>query len=137
MLVVTAAGNIGKDAQVRKAGQSDVCSFSVATERKDRGEKKTIWIDCSIWGARGVALAQYLVKGTKVAIAGELSTREHEGKTYLQCRVDQVTLLGGGKRSDEPPEPRPGPANNGRGGDDEIPFLFNVSSEGTERWWRF
>src|SRR5699024_9219998 len=40
------------------------------------------------------ALQQYLTKGQKVAITGEHGTREHDGKTYTTCRVDNVTLIG-------------------------------------------
>lgn len=49
-------------------------------------------------GKRGEALASHLTKGTAVAVSGDLGRREHEGKTYLTVRVDQVTLLGGGDR---------------------------------------
>jgi hypothetical protein len=32
-------------------------------------------------------------------VTGDLWTREYEGKTYLQVRVNDVTMLGGGERS--------------------------------------
>ena len=94
---ITIAGNIGKDAVTRTIPNSGdkVTSWSVAVEERQGQEKRTIWFDCNLWGKRGEALAQYLTKGGKVAVSGELSTREHEGKTYLTIRADQVTLLGG------------------------------------------
>jgi single-strand DNA-binding protein len=52
-----------------------------------------------------------------------LSTRDHEGRTYLTIRAEQITLLGGGK-SDERPAQRD-PARQAPVQDDmdsEIPF---------------
>jgi single-strand DNA-binding protein len=123
MKTITIAGNIGKDAQTRQAGQDNVTSFTVAVEDRRGQEKGTLWFDVSVWGKRGDALAQYLTKGNKVAVAGELSTREHEGKTYLTVRADQITLLGGSR--DKPADPaRQAPDRRAPAGgmDDEIPF---------------
>lgn len=140
------AGNLGRDAEVRATQGGGVCSFSVAVEQRVKQEKKTTWVRCSMWGKRGETLSQYLTKGTRVAVAGELTLREYEGKTSLECRVSEVTLLGGGQRN-EPPEPRPGPASAGGGFSDadygnkpgevdEIPFALNVTTESSERWWK-
>lgn len=96
---ITIAGNIGKDAVTRKTQNGDaVTSWSVAVEEIQGQEKRSIWFDCNFWGKRGENLAQYLIKGGKVAVAGELSTRDYEGKTYLTIRANQVLLLGGKKQ---------------------------------------
>lgn len=98
---ITIAGNLGRDAELRNAGSSQVLGFAVAVEHRDGQNKSTIWFDCSLWGKRGEVLAQYLTKGTKVAVAGDLATREHNGKTYLQVRADNVTILGGGGQGNQ------------------------------------
>lgn len=95
---ITIAGNLGRDAELRSVGQSQVLGFAVAVEHRDGQNKSTMWFDCSLWGKRGEALAQYMTKGTRVAVSGDLSTREHNGKTYLQVRADQVSILGGGQQ---------------------------------------
>ena len=126
MKSITIAGNIGKDAVTRHTQQVDsVTSFSVAVEERTGQSKRTIWFDCSVWGKRGDALAQYLTKGGKVAVSGDLSTREHDGKTYLTVRASEVTLLGGNQREDV--SRQQAPAQGARTGgvpdlDDEIPF---------------
>lgn len=98
MKTISIAGNLGKDAVTRTTQSGDkVTSWSVAVEERAGQEKRTIWFDCTLWGKRGEALAQYLTKGTKVAVSGELSTREHDGRTYLTVRAEAVTLLGGGE----------------------------------------
>jgi single-strand DNA-binding protein len=96
MKTITIAGNIGKSAETRTTqGGDKVTSWSVAVEERTGKEKSTIWFDCSLWGKRGESLAPYLTKGGKVAVSGDLGKREHEGKTYLTIRADQVTLMGG------------------------------------------
>ncbi len=94
MINITVAGKLGKDAEIRAAGKDNVTSFSVASDSKYGKEKTTIWIDCSIFGKRGEALAPYLKKGNPVTVVGELTQREHNGKTYLGCRVDHIELQG-------------------------------------------
>jgi single-strand DNA-binding protein len=52
-----------------------------------------------MFGERGVKLAEYLKKGTQVAVSGEASLNEFtnkqgENKSSLQCNVNNVTLLG-------------------------------------------
>ena len=99
MLNAVIAGNIGKSAETRNAGQSTVTSFAVAVEQRGRDGKKTQWVNCSLWGQRGEKLANYLTKGTRVCVSGELTTREYNGKTYLEINASDVTLLGGGDRT--------------------------------------
>ena len=73
---LTIAGNIGKDAEVRKTQDGTVVTgFSVAVEDRSGREKQTLWFDCSIWGQRGEKLAQYLTKGSKVTVSGDFGTR--------------------------------------------------------------
>lgn len=122
MKSVTIAGNIGRNAETRNTQSGDsVTGFSVAVEERQGQDKRTIWFDVSVWGKRGSSLAQYLTKGTRVAVAGDLSTREYDGKTYLTIRADQVTLLGGGERQERREEPQTrGPVDDLDG--DDFPF---------------
>jgi single-strand DNA-binding protein len=136
MKQITIAGNIGKSAETRTTqGGDKVTSWSVAVEERTGKEKSTIWFDCSLWGKRGESLASYLTKGGKVAVSGDLGKREHEGKTYLTIRADQVTLMGGKSeggetRSGDYAPSVGGQANSGgfansrdiRDLEDEIPF---------------
>lgn len=92
---VTIAGRLGKDAELRRTQSGDpVLSFSVAVDDGYGQNKRTLWFDCSVWGKRGEALADHLSKGSAVAVSGDLSTREYEGKTYLTVRVNELTLQG-------------------------------------------
>lgn len=128
MKVITIAGRIGKSAELRRTQNGDpVLSFPVAVDDGYGQNKSTIWFDCSIWGKRGEALERHLVKGTPVTVSGDLGRREHEGKTYLTIRVNDVTMQGGKSQSDRPSQSGYGEQHSSYGDapadlDDEIPF---------------
>lgn len=125
---ITIAGRLTRDAVTRDAGSDRVTSFSVAVDNRQGKEKSTMFFDASLWGKRGEALAQYLTKGSSVSVSGDLGTREHEGKTYLTVRVNDVTLQGGGQARDEHDQ-RADDDRGGGGGapqydlSDDIPFV--------------
>jgi single-strand DNA-binding protein len=132
MKIITIAGTIGRDAEVRRTQNGDaIAGWSVAVNSREGGQEQTTWFDCSLFGKRGEALAPYLRKGGKVTVCGEFSTREHGGKTYLQVRVSDVTLQGDSNRREEQAGPREDRTSDRRapvgrqGADDdfdEIPF---------------
>jgi len=130
MLIATASGALGKDAEYKRTqGDAEFCSFSVATENGYGDRKVTQWVDVTKWGKGSEGLTKLLTKGRSVTVIGELTTREHNGKTYLQLRADHVKLgSGGNSASSGPPTHR---NQNGFGGskppvtdelDDSVPF---------------
>lgn len=125
MKSITVAGGITKDAVTRSTQSGDkVTGFSVAVSEGFGDSKRTLYFDCSYWGKRGEAVAQYLTKGGKVAVSGELSTREHEGRTYLTINANQVTLLGGkSDRQDDNRQERQQDSSGSRADlDEDLPF---------------
>lgn len=134
MLHVIIAGNLGKDAVAKSThNNKDYCSFPVAATIGWGDKKQTIWIDVTKWGEGSQGLAKLLRKGSKVTVIGELSTREHEGKTYLQCRATDVALQGdaqGGERQERGGQG--GTDYGAQGGgfaddlDDDIPFISDA-----------
>jgi single-strand DNA-binding protein len=101
MFTGTVSGHVGKDAELRNAGSTQVLSFSVASTAKVKNEKVTTWVNCSMFGARAVALQQYITKGGRVVVVGEISTRTYTnnvGKdiTSIEMNVSNVDLIGGG-----------------------------------------
>src|SRR5690606_37857227 len=132
MNVLSLTGNLGRDAEVRQAGSSTVCGFSVAMTSGYGDKKQTVWVSCSIWGKQAEgALPSYLKKGQQVAVTGELSTREYEGKTYLELRVNTIDLIGkrdeGGQAAPQQqrqaaPVQHQAPAQAAGSFDDDVPF---------------
>lgn len=106
MLTITLAGRTGRDAEYKTLqGGSEFCRFSVAAETGFGERKVTTWVDVTKWGKGSEGLSRILRKGSSVAVSGEMTLREHEGRTYVQCRADHVAILGtpnGGQREDRP-----------------------------------
>lgn len=126
---ITIAGRLGGDATHRATDNSEVTSFNMAVDYGYGDKKETYWWSVSMWGKRGAGLAPHLRKGSSVTVTGEFSAREHEGKTYFQCRANDITLQGGksedsGQRG-QSGTPYDGESRGGgRGADlsDDIPF---------------
>lgn len=127
MQILTIAGNIGKDAEIRRTqGGDPIASFSVAVDTgkdRDGNKRPAAWFDCSIWGKRAEALARYIRKGGKVTVSGRPTARAHEGKVYMGVNVDQITLQGGGQEAGTAQQ---GGAPAGGFDSSEIPFSPSV-----------
>lgn len=98
---VILVGNLGKDPEVRRTNNGDpVVNFSLATteswrdkatgERKDRTE----WHDVVIFNENLAKVAEnYLRKGSKVYIEGQLQTREWDDQQSGQKRRRTEVVL--------------------------------------------
>ena len=121
-------GRVGKDAESRfTPSGKPVLSWSLAVDSGFGDAKQTLWLDCALWGDRGEILAQYVTKGSRLGVTGELGTREHEGKTYLRLNVRDVTLCGGkreesGAGKTHSAQPRKPPTSALDDDGDSIPF---------------
>lgn len=133
MQVLIIAGTVGKDAQLRNAGQDKVLSFSLAVDNgKDAqgNRRESTWYDCSLWGKRAEALERHITKGSKLTLQGTPSARAHDGKAYLGIRVQELTFMGGGGERqqsqggyDQSPRGYGAPQSNAQDdGFDSIPF---------------
>jgi len=96
---IVIAGRLTRDAELRRTQNGEpVLGFSVAVDDGYGQNKRALFFDCSLFGKRGESLGNHLGKGTSVTVSGDFSTREHNGKTYLTVRVNELTLQGGGAR---------------------------------------
>lgn len=110
---ITIAGRTTRDAELRRLQDgTPVLSFSVAVDDRVSKDKGTLYFDCSMFGNRAAALEQHITKGTALTVSGDLGRREHDGKTYLQVRVNDVTLQGAKPQSDAPARKREEPAGS-------------------------
>ncbi len=131
------AGRLGRDAELKDAGQYQVCEFAVAVDVGFGDKKHTVWVDCGYWGKPGVAVQPYLTKGKSVSVSGEFdletfTKRDGTGGAKIKCRVSQVTLQGGkddaakpalsGRPDDWKPPAKSAAAAPAGDLDDDIPF---------------
>lgn len=95
-------GKLGKDAEVKDVNGTAVAQFSVAETVGFGDKKQSIWYDCSLWGKQAQSsFIDYLSKGREVVVFGELTTHEHNGKTYLKVRIQDIKLTSGTKDSNQ------------------------------------
>ena len=135
MLMITAAGTVGRDAELRRTQNGDaVLGFSIAIDNgkdRDGNRRDATWVRCSIWGKRADSLEQYIKKGTKIACTGRPSVSVYNDKGSLELSVDNFTFMGsandrsgghGNTDYDQSPEIDNGTSQGSAQFDDEIPF---------------
>ena len=95
---LTIIGNLTADPEMRTTPNGKtVTNFTVAVSRK--GDKdKTDYFRCAAWGKTGEVCGQYLGKGKKVCVIGEVSARaftdrQGEAKASLEVFVAEVEFL--------------------------------------------
>jgi len=100
-------GNLGKDAEVRQAGDSKVASFSLAVSEKYKDTEKTEWVNCVAWGKLADVAEKYFKKGTKLYVEGKMQTRSWDKEGVTQYRTEFVIFsfqfIGGPKQDGEKP----------------------------------
>jgi len=105
-------GNLGRDPEMKHFdNQKVVASFSLATNETTtdkNGEKRTEteWFNIEMWDNQAKIAEKYLKKGSQVYIEGKLKTetwKDKEGleKSRMKVRVQNFTLLGGTKNTNE------------------------------------
>jgi len=94
MQSATVSGNLGSDAVLRSTqGGDQVLAFNVGVKQGFGDKATTNWFRCSMWGKRGANIAQYLLKGTKVVVSGDLTIGSFEGKPQYEIRVNDVEMM--------------------------------------------
>jgi single-strand DNA-binding protein len=99
-------GNLGADPEVRTTGSgTKVAEFSLATSRRwnDRSgqqQEKTEWHKIIGWSALADIAEQYLKKGDKVYVEGEIQYRSYEDKDgntryVTEINAREMIMLGG------------------------------------------
>src|SRR5215213_5040417 len=127
---ITLVGNLGRDPEMRYTPSGvPVASFSVATSRKFQGadgqwQEKTVWFRVTAWRKTAETVSQYLTKGSKVLIIGELEEPrtwvDKDGNTQASLDVTAQTIRflsargenAGGGGGDFTREPQPARTQN-------------------------
>lgn len=122
MNVISIAGNISKDAEIRYTTTGDpVANFSIADNQGK--DKDAIFWNAGLYGKRAESLSKFLTKGQAVTISGTVSTNKYTDKNGIErigynVRVNDVALQGGKKEGSEKPQERPAKAEF----NDDVPF---------------
>jgi single-strand DNA-binding protein len=106
---VVLVGRVTRDAELRYTGSgAALCNFSVAVNRRvkkgDQWSDEASFFDLTLWEKQAENLNKYLVKGTQVAVQGELRQDrwEKDGQKFskVQVFVSSLQLLGSARGRD-------------------------------------
>lgn len=104
---VNISGNLTRDPELRQTqGGMAILSLGVAVNDRRKNQQTGKWedvpnfVDCVVFGTRAEKLAQFLAKGSKVAIEGKLrwSQWEKDGakRSKLEVVVDEIEFMSRG-----------------------------------------
>ena len=94
-------GRLTRNAEMKSAGTSTVTTFAIANNQAYKKDGNWIdnpyFFDCEIWGTFGETMRQYLTKGQKVTITGQLVQNrwtDADGKTHssIKLRVKDLSI---------------------------------------------
>ena len=98
---ITLIGRITKDLESKIAGNTVVCNFSIAVNRKfaKEGQQKADFINCVCFGKVAENLCKYQGKGSLIGINGTLNIDQYqkdgENKTFTKVVANEIEFLGG------------------------------------------
>lgn len=123
MKVMHLIGNATKDSEVQENERGDFLKFSVAVKDGYGANAGVLYFDCT---SNKVQLRDYIKKGTKVALFGDLSVRQYQNKqgeqrSSMTVRAVNIELIGpkNNTEQDTNHDRQEKPAGTM---DDEIPF---------------
>lgn len=121
---VIISGNLTRDPELRQTQSGlPVLGFGVAVNDRRKNQTTGEWedypnfIDCTMFGTRAQSLANYLSKGTKVAIEGKLRwsqwERDGQKRSKIEVIVDELEFMS--SRNSDSSYGSGGYGNNGGG----------------------
>ena len=129
MNIVNLVGRLGKDVELRQAGDNKVTSLSLATTDGFGDNKKTNWHNVSFWNKQAEALAKYCSKGSQLAITGSIDYyKDKEGNYRTQIKGISFEFIGGNNKDEQRSQPHQRqqqssqPQFDANNFDDDIPF---------------
>ncbi len=109
---VNISGNLTRDPELRQTqGGMAILNIGVAVNDRRKNAQTGEWedvpnfVDCVVFGSRAEKLAQFLSKGSKVAIEGKLrwSQWEKDGakRSKLEVIVDEIEFMSRGQQGQQ------------------------------------
>ena len=86
MNLLILSGNLTKDATTKNINDKTFINFSIAVNEGFGDNKKTMFVNCTLWGSEKIAAA--LTKGTKVMLKGKLNITKKDDTYYTTMLVD-------------------------------------------------
>lgn len=130
----TFSGNVARDPECRYFENGNmVANFTIAVS--GRNDEETLWLPVAVWGKRAQTIADYVKKGSKLIVTGELReekwTKDGEEKKKISLSCQNFVFIDSAKKGEKggggesratqrntKPQGRPIPEPE----DEEVPF---------------
>ena len=92
-------GRITKDLELKHAGQTNKCDFTLAVDREysKEGQQKTDFINITVFGKTAENLCKYQAKGNKILVLGTLNIDQYqkdgENRTSTKVIANKIEFL--------------------------------------------
>lgn len=100
---------IGKDAEVKNVNGKPLLNVSTAYDYGYGDNKKTQWLNLTMFGQQAEKLAPHLTKGKQIVIrADDVHIEEYNEKSYLKATLQSIEFVSDGNRQQQqqPEQPR-------------------------------
>ncbi|MBO5527817.1 MAG: single-stranded DNA-binding protein [Bacilli bacterium] len=100
--VITLVGRLTRDPELRRTNSgTSVGAFTIAVDdsrKGPNGEKQTLFMDCTVFGAQADTLTKFFRKGNLIAISGRLVSRKYTNSqgvnvTAYSVNVDRLEFV--------------------------------------------
>lgn len=128
-------GRITRDLELRETQNGTaVCAFCVAVQRSYKSADGTYasdFIDCVAWRSAAKFIAKYFHKGARIALDGELQTRNYTDKDGNKRKAVEVLVSSAAfageksEKADTDADPKPRALETAEGyimNDEDLPF---------------
>jgi single-strand DNA-binding protein len=96
---------IGKSAELRSANGKNVLSVSVVYDVGWGQNKKSQWLNLTMWGAQAEKVVEHFSKGKQIVVrVDDLHIDEYNGKSSLKGTLVSFEFVQDGKRDNAPQE---------------------------------
>lgn len=103
------AGRMTADPEIKTAGESRYCKFSIACERPKRKSKEKSdvdFFDCIAWNRNADVVVDWFGKGDMITLVGAVHINRYEKdgqkRTSTEVRVEEIHFSGGKKNNNAP-----------------------------------
>ena len=100
LATATLVGNLTGDPEMKEIGDSQLAVFSVAINRKRKGEETVWFARCEAWGKLAEIVGQYCTKGSGIIVQARIDedqweSKEGEKRSRPKFIVNDLVLAGG------------------------------------------
>lgn len=100
-------GNVGREPEIKYAQSGTaICNFTLATNKRIKGEDKTSWHRCVAFGKTAEIIEQHVQKGATIGVEGEISygSYDKDGVTVYTTDIIVNRFHFAGKKEQRAPQ---------------------------------